>query len=123
MKIVKHSKIVDFVSYHLVFDFDHSAGAGFAFPCNEAGHVELLPIEAEKNLAQCRSGSVNGKPVTPMGIEKREQSYRSPGVNAHEALVEALTLAANLINEAGFQHSKFKDRAFISDALKQAGVK
>lgn len=73
IEIVTRRRHETAVAFSRVFDWRHDPGAGFAFPCNEAGEIEtpLAPAAAE-NLARCLSGEYN---VIDRGIERRTWSY------------------------------------------------
>src|SRR6187399_2029768 len=78
--IIKHRKPVTVTTYALVFTYDDSDGAGFSFPCNARGIVEVLMPAGRLNYEACLAGAVKGRKVTADGIEKREHTYYEPAV-------------------------------------------
>ena len=58
MVILRHRKQVETVEYSLCWDYVDEPGSGYAFPCDEAGHLlttVLMSAEALKSLKEIQA--------------------------------------------------------------------
>jgi hypothetical protein len=83
MKILKPRQHHQHREHRLVFQRVGSSGAGFSFPCDEAGHVNEanLPPAALDNYRACLSGQAG---VVCQGVVETEHSWCEPAVGICE---------------------------------------
>jgi hypothetical protein len=79
MKIIRRSAQRTSITYSLNFTWRGDSGAGFYFPCDKDGIVDLeaAPEAARRNLASCLSGEFN---VVAEGVQVLENAWREPAV-------------------------------------------
>jgi len=79
MKIIKHSKTIESVSYTLTFAWRDDDGAGFGFDCDADGNVDVAVLnpDARKNYERCLDGTYD---VDPTGVAAWHGSYREPAI-------------------------------------------
>jgi hypothetical protein len=79
---IRKSEWVTSVDYRREFDYEGHEHWGFGFPCDADGN--LIDDEHRDawigNYEACLRGEVDGRKVLDRGIERREYSYREPGV-------------------------------------------
>ena len=91
---VKLSKRVTETTYDLAFRNNRVPGAGYAFPCDKDGNVDLSALKpaGRENYEGCVSGSLD---VTPVGVRAYTRSWLEPAVivcnvcSAHVTLHDA----------------------------------
>ena len=79
MKIIRESRVIESVEYHLSFIWADMPGAGFSFKCDKNGKVDeaAMQPEALANYRQCLDGTHK---VIAEGLQRQEFSYREPRV-------------------------------------------
>lgn len=68
--------------YHLVYSWEDCSGAGFSFPCDEIGNVDIdsMQPEAQANYAACVRGEKDGKKLVCEGVERYSFNWKEPAV-------------------------------------------
>jgi len=79
MEIVQQAEWKKEVEYTRFYGCAGKSGAGFSFPCNENGEVDLesLHPEARKNYLACNDGTLD---VIDHGILKTERRWKEPAI-------------------------------------------
>jgi hypothetical protein len=92
VKIVRPRQHHQHCEHRLVFERVGSGGAGFSFPCDEAGHVNqpTLPPAARDNYRACLEGRGC---IVCQGVVETEHSWWEPAVGACEGCERAVVLA------------------------------
>lgn len=83
MKIIKPSHHERVESYALSYADNTLPGAGYSFPCNSLGEINMwaLPAPARSNLEKCERGELN---VTFEGIVDYSHTYFVPSLGECE---------------------------------------
>lgn len=79
MQIIEESRIEEFEQYSLEFEWVHSPGAGYSFPCDERGNLDWGNIPME-SLCRC----ILDDRLLYRGIRCERWSYQHPAVGRCE---------------------------------------
>lgn len=82
MELLRRSEIKTVTEFALNFDWPGHWRCGFSFECDEEGNVDEAKLTdcARENLRQCRTGSVDGKPIGAGYVDSWHRTYREPAI-------------------------------------------
>jgi hypothetical protein len=86
MKIIQRRERKTAVEYARSFVWENDPGAGFSFPCDEAGNVgeaSMNPV-ALKSYRACLTGRIGGRAIVDEGVVRYESRYTMPAVGLCE---------------------------------------
>ncbi|HQN17582.1 MAG TPA: hypothetical protein PKV86_00520 [Syntrophobacteraceae bacterium] len=79
MEIVRQAEVKEELEYTRVYEWAGENGAGFSFPCDENGEVDLESLQpaARKNYLACEDGTFD---VIDRGILKTRRRWNEPAI-------------------------------------------
>ncbi|UCC72023.1 MAG: hypothetical protein JSV86_16895 [Gemmatimonadota bacterium] len=95
MKIIRRGRRSTEVSYVRRFEWRDCPGGGFSFACDAEGNVNInhLTVVARGSYAGCVSGSIDGRDLIDLGVEREVRSWREPSIGACDRCGRHVTLA------------------------------
>ena len=113
-RIIKRCERKKEVSYALEFVHNQIKGAGFAFPCDKDGNVDMSQLSpaALENYLACVSGKEN---VTCQGVKKMVRTWIEPAIlecdcGAHVELAMFTNTCSNCGTDYNFEGRRLAPR-------------
>lgn len=96
MKIIKHREMVETSDNRRSFHYENCPGAGFSFPCNHRGIVDVAALNpaAFENYQKCVQGYtvINGKRenIIDDGLQVLKSRYMDPAIGVCDCGAEVI---------------------------------